>query len=176
MNLNNCFVFLTFPTLIYFRASWLQQNMGTFRIAVSQHLHSNENNRMDISHDNSNTFVSRYTVAHLVNSIGPTSLNWSSCCSHIQLWIHCNEFLWKSLQNEWHVERIGPIFLCTWVDRCWFGIKYITYHSCPVVYQCLYKWYIYTSETLERNAFKRNIVFYITNNLNNPCIMNLMMQ
>ncbi len=29
-------------------------------------------------------------------------------CSHFQFWIHCSEFSWNSLQNEWNVDWIGP--------------------------------------------------------------------
>jgi hypothetical protein len=30
-------------------------------------------------------------------------------CSHFQFWIHCSEFSWNSLQNEWNVDWIGPV-------------------------------------------------------------------
>jgi hypothetical protein len=46
-------------------------------------------------------------------------------CSDFQFWIHCSEFSWNSLQNEWNVSWIGPIFPCSVSSEatifCWFS-------------------------------------------------------
>jgi hypothetical protein len=162
---------LTFPTLIYFRASWLQQNMGT-SILLFHYIFI----PMKIIgwHDNINTFVLRYSVAHLVNSIGPTSLNRSlvvhiSNCGFIVMNFHESHYKMSDM-----LSKLGPYFIVPELTGVGL-VSNILHITLVLVYQCLYKWYICTSETLERNTFKRIIVFYITNNLNNPCIMNLMM-
>jgi hypothetical protein len=118
-------------------------------------------------------FILRYIVAHLVNSIGPTSLNRSlvvhiSNCGLIVMNLDESHYKMSDMLSE-----LGPYFIVPELT----GVRLvpnILHITLVLVYQYLYKWYIYTSETLERNTFKRIIVFYITNNLNNPCMMMMM--